>query len=198
MNAPHEPKREFQAQLARWNEWQRLLLKDSPMPHDFPLHQVLEFEMSHRLFASDCIAWFIASIEDSGLSRLNGARWHESSGNVPGCLSAIALRESRFAILEGHHRLAAACIAAHGESRVSWDDRLTLQVYNASPETRELWTLSVAEMDRQLRSRFNMIVGAQERLGTLGEYLGDFTPCDAWGKRRSHNKELKAMVDTAP
>ena len=164
----------YQHMMVRWNEWQLSTLNHPAIRRDFPLEQVLSFRMSHRLGGLESVYWFLNHIKEEGLSSLQDRRWHQACDG-PIQLRVFSVSESELAILNGHHRLVAACLAAHELPGISWDDSLSFLVHGPPQETVELWRLSIAEMDPFRCSRNEEIIGAQDTLGTLREYLGDFS-----------------------
>ena len=164
----------YQQMMIRWNQWQTDILNQPAIQREFSLTQVLSFRMCHRLNSLESVGWFVKHIQEEGLLSLQEMRWHQASDG-PIQLRVFTLSASEFGILNGHHRLVAACLAAHRVSDVSWDDCLSLFVHRPRQETLALWRLSIAEIDPLRRARYDQLTGAQERLGTLGDYLGDFS-----------------------
>lgn len=175
MGTPFADKDAYNRMMARWNAWQEEIVGQPAVARDISLEQVLSFRMSHRLSGLDSVHWFVEQIRNGGLSSLHNVRWHQAD-EVSAQLRVFLVSETQSAILNGHHRLVAACLAAHELPQVSWSDSLSFHVHHPSPKLIETWRASTAEMDPAKCARYDQIVGALKTLGTLGDYVGDFTP----------------------
>jgi hypothetical protein len=134
----------------------------------------LDFRMSHRLFSLDCVGWFVQRLRNSGVESIQEWRHPLSHETREHGLAVFSVCDGAYAILSGHHRIVAACLAAQSAVAVAWQTELDFAVYRPGTEVVAVWESCVPAMDAELRRRFTMVRGAQERLGTVREYVGDW------------------------
>jgi len=171
-NNPAEP---WDGLIARWNSWQRGVKGLPPERIKVTISETLDFRMSHRLFTLECLEWFIQRLRDSGAESIQEWRHPMSHETREHDLAAFSVCGCSYAILRGHHRIVAACLAAQNGLAVQWQTELDLAVYRPAADAVAMWENCVPAMDAELRRRFTMVRGAQERLGTVREYVGDWS-----------------------
>lgn len=162
--------------IARWNSWQRGVRAGPPERIKLTIADTLDFRMSHRLFTLECLGWFIQKLRESGAEPIQAWRHPLSHETREHGLAVFSVAEKSYAILGGHNRIVAACFAAQNKLAVRWQTQLEFAVYRPDAEVVAMWESCVPAMDAELRRRFTMVRGAQERLGTVREYVGDWSP----------------------
>lgn len=99
-------------QMRRWNERQQRI-RESPAEHlDLPLEQVLDFHMSHRLSSAEALLWMERQLEERGLDSIHILRLPQLEPKQDHHIAIFRVGVDSYAILEGHHRLVAACLLA--------------------------------------------------------------------------------------
>ena len=161
--------------IARWNSWQRDVKALPPERIKLTIADTLDFRMSHRLFTLECLGWFIQKLRDSGAESIQQWRHPMSHETREHDLAIFSVCEGSYAILRGHHRIVAACLAAQSNLAVRWQTELDFAVYRPGADVVVVWEDCVPAMDAELRHRFTMVRGAQERLGSVREYAGDWS-----------------------
>ena len=160
-------------QMRQWNGWQARV-GESPAEYlDFSLQQSLEFLMSHRLRDAGALLWMEKQLAEKGLEAIHTLRLPGHEPKKDHHVSVFRVGTESYAILEGHHRLAAACLLAYRQPGSQWQSLIRLRVHSPDAEIVRLWQASVPEMDGQMLSRFPMLRGACATVGTIREYLAD-------------------------
>ena len=100
-------------QMRRWNEWQRRI-RESPAEYlDLALQDALDFCMSHRLSSVEALLWMGRQIEERGLVAIHTLRLPQLEPKQDHHVAIFRVGVESCAILEGHHRLVAACLLAY-------------------------------------------------------------------------------------
>jgi hypothetical protein len=160
-------------QMRRWNEWQRRV-GESPAEYlDLPLQQALDFRMSHLLFSADALVWMEKKLDEKGLAAIHALRLPELEPKKDHHVAIFRVGVDCYAILEGHHRLVAACLLAYRQAGSQWQTSIRFRVHNTDAETVRLWRTSIPEMDGQMLARFPTLRGASDAAGTIREFLAD-------------------------
>lgn len=133
------------------------------------LDETLRFHMSHRLFGIEPLFWFKAHMSAHGLEGIHAARMPNLESKKDHQVSIFEVDNGAYALLEGHHRVVAACVLAASGQVLDWRDHITLRLHRPNKAALRLWRQSIVEMDQELCARFSMFPSADRPLGTVRE-----------------------------
>jgi hypothetical protein len=170
---PNALKQLWNEQMRRWNEWQKRVGESPAKQLDFRLQQALDFQMSHRLANAEALLWMEKQLAEKGLGAIHTLWLPEREPKREHDLAIFRTGTDGYGILEGHHRLVAACLMAYRQRREQWLTPIRLRLHTPDEETIRLWRASVPEIDGQMLARFPMLRGASVTVGTIREFLAD-------------------------